>query len=256
MPIPIICPCAAKLKVGDHLVGKYIKCPKCGEVHPVGAVAGGGPVRAAATTAAALANCPLSDEEKRRAENALDSGERIVWAGKPDLKMAFARGWILSAAILSVAVVFIVIACVVGFAMSQAPVLIVVILGLLGALGTAAGIAAPYYQKWRYAKHFYILTNQRATVWDTNYFGTLAPTHYSPAELSNTHFDESTFYGNGAGDVVFKSKKVVYQDRTGGGPAHERIINYGFLALRTNGNEVTKLVRETLVDQLLDQLTA
>src|SRR5437016_91319 len=58
MAISVSCPsCEAKLKVGDHLAGRKIKCPKCSETMPVPeesgetAVAAGKPRRGAAAAA-------------------------------------------------------------------------------------------------------------------------------------------------------------------------------------------------------------
>src|SRR5579871_3506362 len=98
MPIPVICACSAKLKVGDHLEGKHVKCPKCGALIQVGG-AEGGPAAAPApapTSEAVLQRSPLSDAEREAVEGELKEDERLVWAGKPDARAAFLRGLIVT----------------------------------------------------------------------------------------------------------------------------------------------------------------
>src|SRR5262245_25877213 len=110
MPIPVICSCTAKLKVGDHLQGQHIKCPKCGSVIPVGSVNGSAPApapsppaaRAAPATPAVspkqvLEESRLVPEERERLEGELKRDERLLWAGKPVERLVFLRAWGISA---------------------------------------------------------------------------------------------------------------------------------------------------------------
>src|SRR5829696_855722 len=89
MPIPIICPCSARIKAGDHLQGKHVKCPKCGGSLAVGGangVHGAAPVIAAKaeaplpTTVQVLRDSGLEAEERERLEAELDIGEGLLWA--------------------------------------------------------------------------------------------------------------------------------------------------------------------------------
>src|SRR5581483_2396564 len=101
MPIPVLCPCTAKLRVGDHLRGKQIQCPKCGTVYamgPGGGVArgkaplaspGGGPAGAptpSTNPAQIIAASGFSSAEEDRLQTNLESDETLLWAGKPGLK--------------------------------------------------------------------------------------------------------------------------------------------------------------------------
>ena len=82
MPIPVICKCAAKLRVGDHLRGQRIQCPKCGQIHPIDQVA-----------EHVLAESGLSEADEI-VEKELEKGESLLWAGKPQIRSPIIQAWI------------------------------------------------------------------------------------------------------------------------------------------------------------------
>src|SRR5215470_11666317 len=111
MPVPLICPCSAKLRIADRLKGMYIKCPRCGAFHAVGSANGHAPAPArdepeerptkelaAATTDEVLAASALSEPERDALLDVLEEGEQVVWADKPDAAAAFRFGWFFGAA--------------------------------------------------------------------------------------------------------------------------------------------------------------
>src|SRR5271170_7402732 len=55
MPMTVTCACGKRIGVSDALVGKSIRCPKCGEKVPVNAPAPGGKVDVARKKAAVAA---------------------------------------------------------------------------------------------------------------------------------------------------------------------------------------------------------
>src|SRR5262245_63177519 len=95
MPIPIICPCSARLRVLDRLAGHEIQCPKCEAVHPVpGAAPVNGHAEAPppASREQVLQESGFSDAERERLLDEMEKGERLLWAGKPVAKYAFYLG--------------------------------------------------------------------------------------------------------------------------------------------------------------------
>jgi hypothetical protein len=256
MPIPIICSCSAKLKVADHLRGQHIQCPKCGTVHPVGA-ANGAPAPAPAlppkTTEAVLQQSPLSDPERDALESELDRGERLVWAGKPDARTAFLRGWLLTGglgfAAVVVLVILIVVATTVGLKGSGG-VITAVLLGVffLGLIGL--GVAAPYLNRWRMGKTFYAFTTKRALAWDCGWVGKVALNVYEPADMATLSRQNLTRGDDGVGNLIFGVKVQTKKTREG---TVRRYRRYGFF-LVPRAAEVEKMLREVLVDPFLDKL--
>jgi predicted Zn finger-like uncharacterized protein len=71
MPVQTACTsCAAKLKVKDELVGKSIKCPKCGKVFKVAGEADGTAVKAgvaaSATKDGAVKSAPAAEKPAKK----------------------------------------------------------------------------------------------------------------------------------------------------------------------------------------------
>src|SRR5262245_11825219 len=153
MPIPVVCSCSAKLKVGDHLDGKHIKCPKCGSVIPVGSAANGKAPPAAKPKPAprrsvddVLQESGLSAAERDRLEGELDQGEQLLWAGKPVARWAFIRGWGIGAGLIFGALVMVIIWIIMSSqgALRDTFGLIMTLVLLGGSVGcVAAGIAWP-----------------------------------------------------------------------------------------------------------------
>src|SRR5438270_745782 len=85
MPIPVVCTCAAKLKVGDHLKGKHIKCPKCGSLIAVGGPNG----RTPAPAPAAKPKADLPSPHEVLEQSNLSPQERQGRGGRrqPDLRL-------------------------------------------------------------------------------------------------------------------------------------------------------------------------
>jgi hypothetical protein len=266
MPIPVVCSCSAKLKVGDHLNGKHIKCPKCGSVIPVGASNGTGhaPAPAAAPAArprtpappapdAVLAENGLSAEERERLKGALASGERLVWAGKPVVRWAFIRAWGIGAGLLFTTVVLVVILVLTskdGLLTGAGGMLIFVGL-LLAAFGfTVAGVAWPYLQRWYATRVVYAVTTRRALSWNPNYFGKVSLSEYEPEDIAKLYRTDITPGPDGVGNIIFGVTARRKKTREGVEITYRR---YGFFLLR-GAADVERILRETLVDPYLDAL--
>jgi hypothetical protein len=293
------------LKVGDHLKGRSIKCPRCAKILAVPATANGiaaaGPpplppavplrsaadsnikdapgvrsghfkgvvpeddnLKAAPDMGNLLEESTVPPELKARVEEELTTGERLLWIGQPDQHMILVRA-------LGPGLGAVFIALVLGsFFLTSAfrdlrehhgtialliPLIVLpIILGI--------GIVTPFFQKWRARRTCYVLTNRRAIVWQANWFGIPRMTNYNPAELTGLRRADSWFVKD-CGDVIFKSITVIttttYRGaRTGrymGSSVSKKTYNYGFLAVR-NPRAIEVLIRETLVDPLMDKMNA
>jgi hypothetical protein len=253
MPIPVICSCGGKMKVGDHLAGKHVKCPKCGAVVPVGggaaatAVAPPPPPPPPATSKSILARSALSDEEQERVEDALERDERLVWADKPVAAAAYFRAWLMSIGFFFGALITLVISIVVLVTTGGKDWLFAGVPGVLGLGLVAAGIIYPHLSRRSAERTAYAFTTKRALVWDCGLMGKIKLLVYGPAVVA-----QLSVLGLGAkdglGDIVFGYQ--VNRDREG--RAHS-IKRHGFLFVR-HADQVEKLLREHLIDPFTDKL--
>src|SRR5262249_47795872 len=103
MPIPIICPCTAKLRAADHFNGQRIQCPKCKAVHDVVAGASSNGRQAAFNpdidADEVLAKSGFTKQERSRLEGELEEGEKLFWARKAIAKSVMIRFLLFSLAI-------------------------------------------------------------------------------------------------------------------------------------------------------------
>jgi hypothetical protein len=266
MPIPVVCSCSAKLKVGDHLNGKHIKCPKCGSVIPVGGGNGTPTAPSPAPAPAArpkappaptveevLADSGLSAEERERLEGELAAGERLLWAGKPVARWAFIRGWGIGSGLLFgtvVLVVILILASKDGMLGGTAGTLVFIGLLLAALASAAAGIAWPFLRRWYATLVVYAVTSKRALSWGPNYFGKVSLNEYEPEDMAKLYRTEITPGPDGVGNIIFGVSARRKKTREGIEVSYHR---YGFFLLR-RAAQVEKLLREALVDPYLDAL--
>jgi hypothetical protein len=264
MPIPLICPCTAKLRVADHLKGQYIKCPRCGAFHSIGAPNGHaaqngqevilpGSSRnadpASADSETVLAQAAFCDAERDQIQDLLEPGEQVIWADKPDTQAAYRSGWIFGGILCGAAFVLLVItiSAIASTGGNSAVIGVGVFLGVLALALIGAGIAAPKYMRWRYAKNFYVATDRRALVWASNFFGRPKLRVYPPAKL--TRMQSMGVRADGLGTLLFGRELV--KNRRG---QVRGIVVHGFFFIR-NVPQVEKLLRDRLVDPLTDRLS-
>jgi hypothetical protein len=261
MPIPVICSCAAKLKVGDHLKGKHIKCPKCGSLLAVGANGStAAPPEPAAKveptlpgTEEVLAQSDLSEQERARLTGELGRDERLLWAGKPSARVAFLRGWIFAGglwfAALMILVVLIIVMSSGALAGAGAAITLILLLTVIVGL-TAAGAAIPYATRWYKQRTAYAATTRRALAWVPDWFGKIKQVTYDAADLVKLYRVDVARSEGGVGNLIFGS--FVKRKKTRDG-IEERTYIYGFW-LVPRAAHVEKLLREHIVDPLLDRL--
>jgi hypothetical protein len=260
MPIPVVCSCTAKLKVGDHLKGKHIKCPKCGSLIAVG---GNGSAPAPAAPQArtepslpaseeVLAQSGLSDPERERLTKELESGERLLWAGKPSAGIAFIRAWFMSGGLWFGAVILLIMLILMGntsgFRGLGAVVLILLLIGIAGLTG--AGFVIPFGTRWYKRRTTYAASTKRALAWVPNWFGKIQFVTYDAADMAKLYRVEIAKSEGGVGNLIFGS--FIKKKKTKDGYVETTYI-YGFW-LVPGVARVEKLLREHLVDPLLDKL--
>jgi hypothetical protein len=256
MPIPLICPCSAKLRVADHLQGQHIKCPRCGAFHAVGAAngeavvsPGGGPAseQAPESTEAVLSRCALTEDERDALRDVLEEGEIVVWADRPDADAAFRFGWIFAGVFGVVA--FVLLLVDIGIlAMGPSDVVLFVIAGVLVLVVLAlagAGVAAPFYQRWRYGKTVYAFTNQRALAWACDLLGRVKLKTYPPSALGSMQCTART---SGLGSLIFGTQQIKRKDGQAVG-----VVFHGFFYIR-NALAVEKLMHQRLIDPFMDKV--
>jgi hypothetical protein len=261
MPIPVVCACTAKLKVGDHLQGKHIKCPKCGSLIAVGGPNGhpAAPAPAARPKADLLSphevleQSTLSPQERERLEGELDSGERLLWAGKPSARVAFIHGWLAAAGLYSGAVMLLVILLVMNGtgALRDTGGLILLLLLVLGIVGlVAAGSAVPFVKRWYKRLTTYAVTNKRALAWVPDWFGKVKFVSYDPGDMAKLYRVQVSTLEGGVGNLIFGS---FHKDKKTKEGIERTTYIYGFW-LVPEAARIEKLMREHLVDPLLDRL--
>jgi hypothetical protein len=268
MPIPIICPCSAKLRVNDRLRGLQIQCPRCGSVHPVGGVNGSHAAPAAAPppvpvsvrpaaspapplpadTAAALSQSDLTETDRALLERHLEAGERVVWASKPSERMAFLSG-LVATGFFGVTALVLFIVLVILLVMGSLNVLGGMFVGLLFVAFASAAAAWPFWARHRYRRTFYAITTQRALGWDVDLLGRTALHVYEPAVVAGV---KPMIFAKGPdapGHLFFQVGWVT-----------ERIFGMKMTYLRRLGfynlqraREVERILRETLIDPFLEQ---
>jgi hypothetical protein len=263
MPIPMICDCSAKLKVGDHLRGRHICCPKCGVVMPVGPAKGAsnGAASARAALVPAVDHSPdevfaaagLSDEERRRVEDELGRGERVLWAGKRVVRWPFLFAWGLGAGLLFTALVLILVMVLAGNGgvfQGAGGTLTLVGMGLAAAGCVAGGVAWPFLARWYAGRVVYAVTSRRALAWESDWFGKPSLKVYKPADIANLYRVDVTRDADGVGNLVFGVEVERKKKDDGYVEVRKR---YGFFHIK-GAAVVERLLREHLLDTYLDRL--
>jgi hypothetical protein len=199
-------------------------------------------------------SCKLPEDLRSRVENELEDGEKRIWVGQPAPELVFKRSLLRAGVMLFFGLVSVVMVFVMFAAELKKGNAAMVVLSLPIPLGImAAGIALPFYQKWRASRTCYLLTNERAIVFQPNVFCIMQTTRYSPRELRAMRWNNS-FWDKTAGDVVFKTVTVIttthYRDRRGhyaGSRTSATTYYYGFLAVR-DPQAVHRLISRTLLE--------
>jgi hypothetical protein len=250
MPVPILCPCSAKLRVADHLKGQAIQCPKCQAIHDVPAA--DKPVRKRAAAQApeleeVLQASGYSPAERQRLEQELEEGESLLWAGKPDARAALLAGMGPAAGGLFLAIIlgiFLIVFRING----HGPQEITLPMGAAAIVALIVGAACPVLNRYRYAQSAYALTNRRALAWARDIY--LAPYFmaYGPEDLAALKRSDWSPLTRGVGQLLFaREVREVGQ---------LKVVRYhGFFYVR-DAATLERLLHEQLIDPHADRLLA
>jgi hypothetical protein len=250
MPVPIFCPCTAKLRVADHLKGQSIQCPRCQAIHDVpGAdrsVAKQKVVQAPELEEVLQAS-GFSPEECQRLERELEAGERLLWAGKPDARAAFLGGLGPAAGGLFLAIclgIFLIVMRMHG----NSPKEIALPMGALAVGAVLVGAAWPVLNKWRYAQTAYAVTDRRALAWGRELFLTPYFMAYGPEDLVKLKWSEWSPLARGVGHILFAREVREVEEL-------KVVRSHGFFFIR-DAAAIERLLREHLIDPYTDRLLA
>jgi DNA-directed RNA polymerase subunit RPC12/RpoP len=269
MPVAITCDsCSAKIKAGDHLIGKSIKCPKCGDRIAVAEPKAPqvAPVSAKPTAPAPKpAKQPVADNRSAQAfeeidvEGArisrgfktalldrLDSGERVLRIDRPSASIHLVRSVFPTFLVLAVSGGILYL----GFEHAKQIGYGFVILGFLVML---LGLSIPLVAVARKGFSLYVVTDRRAIVLERKLFG-LQQTDYLPKDLGNVRVSGSWFV-RGGGSLIFRTEEVfnwmslIGNSKNAGTPYDNRYktIYYGFLNI-DGVKDAERLLREALLD--------
>jgi hypothetical protein len=292
MPILVGCPaCLTKLNLADALAGKAIKCPKCASILRVPGAAGSSasarrpiqtapgeetveeleeveegpaPPRRAKEIGGDLSIDDVPRRFQERISRELSRRERLLWVGQPN-------GWLVMIRTLPGFLICLFMVGLFGVGVGF------VILQLFGLFGLRVGkvddplqileVVACFglefiwicgtiwilFNAFRASRACYALTSRRAVVWSVRWNGRLKVRDYSPDRLARTRRVDSWFV-QGAGDLIFRTKTVVTVTQGKYGGASTSITHYGFLAI-DDVSAVERLLHESLIDPHLDRIT-
>jgi hypothetical protein len=197
----------------------------------------------------------VPEKYKQRIEDELSKGERLIWCGQPSRRIVVIRSLIYTAIGAIVALSALVFALV-NMMGRGAHVGNALMGGFIGVMVGIPLMLTPLWRLWKAGRTCYVLTSRRCIVWRCEWYGGVTMDNYSPAQLTNMFRRDMWLFGNGGGDVVFRTLTIITTThyRRGGTSTSMQTYLYGFLAVE-NVRDIERLVRETLVDKLVDKLT-
>jgi hypothetical protein len=272
--VSFTCACGVTVEAPGSLAGRWVKCPRCSVAvsipRPVvgaGAAAGHEPCRE---------DGPIAADVKAKTLAELDPTEKVIWLGRPVPRLVFVRssGWLVGGAVGTlIALVWLINALLPAKAADAAAAQKALAAQQAGKAATAAAkAAAPNLWlpgglllvstccavvplvRWHFARRTcYALTNRRALVYKEGLFGPIRES-YPPLEVANMRQSNSWLF-SGSGDLIFRTVTVITtsRNRNGTSSSSVRTVHYGFLAI-AQVQDVGRLVRETLIDRLVDKL--
>jgi predicted Zn finger-like uncharacterized protein len=298
MPLQTACSsCSAKIKVKDELIGKSIRCPKCGKVFKAVAASEGVKATLPASTGSRptskkppapawdddededdapkskpkakskpisnddddddedsflelLNQTKLADSTKKMIKSELALREQGVWIGQPDPKIMTVRSIPKVFAGLFVMLILCIILTVGGLKGADIQnVLVYIGLGVLFLVGAVfLAILIPFMDRRKALATAYVITNKRCIVFTGRWFGGPSPESFYPDLLVHMRRMQSWIFGNGAGDIVFRSVTTITttHHRRGGSSTSSSTTYYGFLGIREM-DDVERRIREALL---------
>jgi hypothetical protein len=198
-----------------------------------------------------LAQTTLSDSTRKLIQNELSLREQGVWVGQPCPKIMTVRS---IPKCFAAGAVMLVLSIVGGGALSQAvgeAYLIFVIIGavLLWCITVLVlSVIIMFMDRRKALGTAYVITNKRCIVFNAGWFFGPSPVSYYPDLLQHMRPMGSWVFGDGAGDLVFRSVTTVtktYHQR-GGVSTSVSTVYYGFLGIRRM-EEIQGIIINTLL---------
>lgn len=194
----------------------------------------------------------LPFEMQQQIERELDDHEKLVWSGK---QVTTGKAFLITIPVALFGIFFggfaafwIFMAFTIGGEVDEAPSFFRYVFPLFGIPFLLVGIAmmtSPIWVPRRLGKNFYALTDKRAIVWMSGFFGGVNVRSYTGEDLSELSRNE---YGEGRGDLIFQTYTTTGYHRTSSGMHRQRthVHHLGFMGIE-NVREVEELLRENLL---------
>ncbi len=195
---------------------------------------------------------------RERVANELSRGEKLLWVGIPSRRIVLIRSlWSPVAGIFMLCVLgaFMLFFTFTAMRTGGIGAMILPLLGIgcIGFFVISSSLLAPVWALFRQKRTCYALTNRRCIVWSCNWFGTVTMTSYNPMQLTNMWRRDMWLFGKGGGDVVFRTRTVTTITTGRHGGVSQRTYLYGFLSVENVG-DIERLIRETLLDRMMDRI--
>lgn len=189
----------------------------------------------------------IPGELRPQIDRELQPGERVLWFAQPDPRLMRRGTWIVSIfglVFMGFALVWILMTAggaaavggriggIIGFGLFSLCGL--PFLGVGGAM-----LTGPLWIGKRAARMAYVITDQRAIIWEAGWFGRLHVQSFGPERLASMTRSERA---DGSGDLIFEQ----FTTRAGTGV---RTVRRGFLAL-PQVREAEQAVRDLLLKDL------
>ncbi|VTR97160.1 hypothetical protein [Tuwongella immobilis] len=199
----------------------------------------------------------LPSELDERVQAELQSGERLLWVGQPDpMRMAkqalpavlfgipwtaFAIFWVAGAATMMG-----------GFGGEDRPQIpggfgglfsCFPLFGLPFILIGLAMLTSPYWLYRQAKQTCYALTDRRAILWQSGFWGSVNVRSYRPDALGKM---TRTDYADGTGDLIFEELLTLNSHRSSRATMNTTMTRHGFIAIR-KVREVEMLLRRVLL---------
>jgi hypothetical protein len=198
----------------------------------------------------------VSDKVQERIRNELAKGEKIVWVGRPSLRVLPMRiGKPLPIGIGSVVGAFILIGNLPGMLLSKSLpgwyiLLACALMGCSSVFFLAIGglicvlcLSSYLIRLFPSLRMIYVLTDRRALVFERVKWSVR---RYQPFHLAGMICKKSAMV-RGAGDLIFESEKTTRYENGPRGAAKIEKTPYGFLHLENVG-EIEQLIEATLLE--------
>jgi predicted Zn finger-like uncharacterized protein len=192
----------------------------------------------------------LSDDIKKLIQNELGVRERGVWVGQPCPKIMTVRAIPkVLAGVFVITILSIIFSIGGGVALEIKNIFAYLAVGVLYLMAAAViTIVIPFMDRRKALATAYVITNKRCIVFNGAWFIRGSPESYYPDLVAHMRPMSSWIFGDGAGDLVFRSVTTITTTHhaRGGTSTSVSTTYYGFLGIR-HMHEVEERIRKALL---------